>query len=256
MDRRRVHENCPSLNERGDKIVNELHHPEAEPNTRIVILTSEKVNEEEIRRNDRYENVYFVYGDPTIHSSLEKGANAHLAKCVVILVDDKCPDPDGKTALIALAIEKLAKNKGLPSPRILAEVKNHRKIEHLIDAGVDEWICATDYGLGILAQCVFSPKLTEVYHQLLTFGEETCEIYFIPPDKIPHTLYGKTFEEIADFFNKNRDADNPSILLGVKREKKIILNPRRGKDEFDKLKKDDSLIVLAYTWPKINFKEK
>jgi len=124
-------------NERGDKIINELHHPEVCPNSPIIIITSEKIDEEPLRRNERYQNVYFVYGDPTLHYTLKKGANVHLAKSVIILADDKYPDPDAKTALIALAIRNITQERKV---YIVAEVINHRKIEHLKAAGVDEWV--------------------------------------------------------------------------------------------------------------------
>ena len=45
---------------------------------------------------------------------------------------------------------------------------NHRKSQHLKDAGVDEVVCAMDYGLGILAQCALHAKLSDAYNHLLT----------------------------------------------------------------------------------------
>jgi voltage-gated potassium channel len=63
-------------------------------------------------------------------------------------------------------------------------------------AGVDEIICASDFQYGIIAQCGILGrygKLSEVYQQLLTYTDNTNELYIIPPEKVPPALFGKTF---------------------------------------------------------------
>ena len=129
-------------------------------------------------------NVFFGRGDPAFHDVLET-ARVPLAQSVIILTDENSGDPDAESALIALAITKLCEEikkeegKEIIKPHIVVEVLNHRKITHLKDAGVDEVICAVDYGLGILAQSAIYEKLSEVYHHLLSYGEETNEIYIV-----------------------------------------------------------------------------
>lgn len=240
-------------NEKGERIVREIHSPQASPEIPIVIITDKEdkeTREQELRMAySEYENVFFVKGDPTLHNILKNGANAHLAKSIIILADERCPDPDAKTALIALAITKLEKNRPKKS-HIVAEVINHRKIEHLRDAGVDEWVCSTDYGLGIIAQCALYQKLSDVYQQLLTYSKETNEIYLVEGSKFPRAILGKSFKEAVNFLNENRDYNNPVLLIGVKRNKKIIINPKEG--EFDIFKEGDALIVMAYDPPDLS----
>ncbi|RME02194.1 MAG: potassium channel protein, partial [Calditrichaeota bacterium] len=162
-------------NRRGDRIIKEIHSDLGSPETEIIVITEKEVNESELRSNRAYEKVFFIKSDPTLHDVL-KHARAHRARSVIILADTDWADPDAKTALIALAITKLEKD--LPrKPHIVAEVINHRKIQHLLDAGVDEWVCSADYGLGIIAQCALYSKLSIVYQELLTYSEETNEIY-------------------------------------------------------------------------------
>uniref|UniRef100_A0A7C3US81 BK channel n=1 Tax=candidate division WOR-3 bacterium TaxID=2052148 RepID=A0A7C3US81_UNCW3 len=236
-------------NDKGDKIVKEIHSPVAEPETEIYIVTDKddkEIREEELRVSPEYENVYFIKGDPSLHAVLKNSAKAHLAKSIIILADERSPDPDAKTALISLAITRLETEQP-QKPHIIAEVINHRKIQHLLDAGVDEWVCATDYGLGIIAQAALYKKISDVYHQLLTYSEETCEIYLIEGPKLPRSLFGKSFKEAAQFLNEKRDEENPAILIGVKREGRIILNPREG--DFDIIKEGDGLVVIAYKLP-------
>jgi voltage-gated potassium channel len=232
-------------NDRGDRIIKEIHAPMAAPETEIIVITEQSIDENELRISAAYEKVFFIHSDPTMHEVLKK-ARAHLAQSVIILADTESSDPDAKSALIALAITKLEKE--LPKkPHIVAEVMNHHKIQHLLDAGVDEWVCATDYGLGIIAQCALYGKLSEVYQQLLTYSRDTNEIYLVDNDHYPETCIGKNFEELTSMINCTRKGRNPTILIGVKRDEQVILNPK--KEEFDVLKVDDSLIVLAFDPP-------
>jgi len=236
-------------NEKGVFLVKEIHT--ANPDIPICILTDKK--DEETRQHEleirkEFLNTFFKKGDPTLHINLKNLAFAHTAKSVIILADERCPDPDGKTALIGLAITKLEKN--LPrKPHIIAEIINHQKIDHLRDAGVDEYICASHYGVSLMAQAALYPKLSDVYHQLLTYSEDTCEVYLIEEKQIPEEFYNKSFKQIAQRLNELRENNNnPVILIGIKRGERFILNPKSEK-EFDFLKKGDALIVLAYTFP-------
>lgn len=235
-------------NDRGDRIVREIHSPLGSPETELVVIAQQEIDEEPLRVNPEYEKVFFVRSDPTLHSVLKK-ARAHLAKSVIILASDECSDPDAVTALIALAISKLEKE--LPrKPHIVAEVINHKKTQHLLDAGVDEWICSADYGLGIIAQCALYGKLSDVYQQLLTYSKETNEIYIVEGDRYPEGFVGLSFAELSRTIDEHRNPDDPVILIGVKRDERVILNPRAG--EFDALRKDDSLIVVSFDQPTLD----
>jgi voltage-gated potassium channel len=256
-------------NDRSDLIIKEIHSNLAAPKTEIIVITEKRINEQELRSNPAYEKVYLLRKEPTSHEVLEE-ARAHLAKSVIILADRGSKDPDAKTALISLAIGKL--KKGLQEkavaqkkvfsqkkpdsqekPHIIAEVTSHQKIQHLKDAGVTEWICCTDYGLGIIAQCALNAKLSKVYEELLEYSEKNNEIYLVDRGQYPNSLKGKTFEQLSGIMNDEKDSQNPAILLGVKRGDEIILNPKGEK--FDKFKEGDSLIVMAYKQPDLSHLE-
>ncbi len=236
---------------RGDRIIKELHSSLAAPETNIVVITDRKVNEKELRISSEYEKVFFIDSDPTLHEVLKR-AHAHIAASVIILADDKFPDPDAKTALIALALTKLTKD--VPKrPHVVAEVMNNHKVEHLLDAGIDEWVCSNDYGLGIIAQSALYGKLSEVYQQLLTYSKETNEIYIVDDHHCPRKFWGKSFRELGRLLNDHAHPENPSILLGIKRNNQVILNPRE--DEFDKFHPGDHLIVVAFDPPDFGYLE-
>jgi len=237
--------------DRGDRIIREIHSPLAAPETDIIVISEADLNEKELRQNPEYERVYFIKSDPTLHEVLKR-ARAQYAKSVIILSDDTCSDPDAKTALIALAITMLERDVQKKS-HIVAEVANPHKVRHLLDAGVDEWICSANYGLGIIAQAALYGKLSDVYQQLLTYSKETNEVYLVDNDKYPQRFLGKHFQEVADILNNNRKPENPAILIGVKRDDRVILNPK--KDEFDVFKKGDSLIVMSFDQPDLRYLE-
>ncbi len=229
----------------GDRIIKELHSALAAPNTDIIVITEADINEPELRQSAEYERVYFIKSDPTMHEVLKR-ARAHHAQSVIILADPTSSDPDAKTALISLAITKLERE--LPQkPHIIAEVTSPHKVQHLVDAGVDEWVCSTDYSLGILAQAALYGKISDVYQQLLTYSAETNEIYLVGDDKYPGQFLGKGFQEVAQLLNTQRNPTNPVILVGVKRAETVILNPR--KDEFDSFRAGDALIVMSFDQP-------
>jgi hypothetical protein len=48
-------------------------------------------------------------------------------------------------------------------------------MQHLRDAGADDVIMCADYAIGILAQSALNEKLSDVYHDLLTYREHTTE---------------------------------------------------------------------------------
>ncbi len=241
-------------NSGGDRIIRELHSKQAEPETDIVVITPKDPNEAELRKNPEYEKVFFVRNDPTLHEVLRR-ARVHRAKSVILLADHESSDPDATSVLIALAIQSLCVSQA--KPHIVAEASDHRKTQHLRDAGVEEVVCAADYGLGILAQSALYQRLSEVYDHMLTYSGDTNEIYVVKSGNYPENLFlGKTFSEVAEMLNAHRDAENPVILVGLRRGRdgKLVLNPRQVKrgvknDKFRRFEAGDDLILIAYDPP-------
>jgi len=245
-------------NEGGDKVVRELHSSVAEPETDIVVITDKTINEEELRKSKEYEKVYFIRSDPTLHDVL-KAARVPFAKSIIILADREEPDPDAKTALIALAITNISKDKHY-KPNVIAEAINHRKIEHLNNAGAGEIICASDFGLGIIAQCALTGKLSKAYQQLLSYTDDTNELYILDGENLPKTddgepiFKGMSFGQASEYFNSNRNLENPAILVGVQRGERVILNPMENwpgpeEEKFKTFEKGDKLVVMAFEKP-------
>jgi len=236
----------------GDRIIKELHSSESFPETEILVITRSEVNEEELRTEKEYEKVYFIKGDPTFSNVLQS-ARVYLAISVIILANPNASDPDAESALIALAISKITQ-KIAQKPHIVAEAINHRKIEHLKNAGVAEVICANDFGLGIIAQSAVYSKLSDVYQELLSHSLGN-EFYIIQDEKLSEAISGKNFKAVAKAFLNFRNTDNPLILVGIKRGDTTVLNPRtehESEKEFTAFKEGDALIVMTFRRPSIN----
>ena len=239
-------------NDRGDRIIKEIHKENGNSRKDVVIITDQEIDEQAFSNIPAYKNVEFIKGDPASHDMLEE-AEVEYAKSVIIMADDtKRSDPDAYTALVSLAITRYIKNKNVSKePYIIAEVMNSKMVEPLLSAHVDECVCAAYYRLGIIAQCVFHNKISDVYKQMLEYSKDTNEIYIIDNKEDLKNLTGKSFKEMAQMLSDKRNEKNPTILLGVKRNNRIILNPK-GR-EFDALKNGDNLIVLAFREPKLNY---
>lgn len=236
-------------NERGKRVVAEIRHPEGRPDTDLVIVDNKAVDEKELMSLPAFHRVHFIHDDPIRHGTL-KTARVSLADTVIVLADGESPDPDAKAAMIILALLSECKRR---RPHIIAEVVNSDNSQHLKDAGANETICTTEIGVGILAHCAMNKQLSVVYKDLLTYSFEGNEIYIVPRDAFPDSFIGKSFSECAQLLYQDRDANNPVILLGLRRRDTVIMNPRQGSKEWDnqecRLEEDDALIVMAFSPP-------
>jgi voltage-gated potassium channel len=232
-------------NEKAPFIVRQLLEGTQNNERDIVIISTEAIDN--LRDFSERDNLYFIQADPTHHATLEK-YNALRAKSVILLADSESEGPDEKNALIALAIKHLEHT---PNQRkdiyVVGELVRLDRYRHLKEAGVDEVISARDYSSGIIAQSALFQNMSAVYQQLLTYTDDTNELYFIEPRKYPQHFHRKTFPELRQWIG-NYSAmrpENPIILLGIKRANgEIMLNPRQSR--FDRLLPEDTLIVMAF----------
>lgn len=249
-------------NKRGHKIIEELHHPSAEPDTTILVLTDSEVNEKALREDsNRYANVYFIKGKPTTYKTL-KDARVHMAKSVIILSDAADKEPDPKTVLTCLAIRQLQKeSQESHSPHIIAELMDRDNRRITLDAGADEIVSAGFYRTGIMLQSARYHNLSDIFHELLIYEDNSSSIYIMESDKIPQCIIDKTFKEASELFNENRDEKNPVILIGVRRKcadgkSHVILNPMQNKNahhgSFDTFRPTDALVVIAQSYPNLS----
>ncbi len=211
----------------------------------IVVVTATDVPEKEAF--DDCDNVTFIQSDPSHHSVLAS-LNASKAQAIILLADPESAGPDEKNALIALAVKHLEEepDENL-NIHVVAELINPEHRRHLREAGVDEVVLFQDYSSGILAQSALFHNMSVVYQRLLTYSDDTNEIYFIGPGNYPADFIGRNFPELCQSIAQTNadNGDNPVLLMGVKlADGEILLNPQ--KHRFHALGTGDSLIIMAF----------
>ena len=248
---------------RGEKVIEELHHPTAEPDTDILILTDTEVNETELRdKSKRYANVYFIKGKPTSYETL-KSARVNQAKSIIILSDavDKNSEPDPKTIMTCLAIRQLSKDlKDDHQPHIIAELMERANRKMALDAGANEIVSAGFYRTGIMLQSAIYHNLSDIFHELLIYEQNSSSIYIIEKNKYSNIFLGKTFNEATKLINANCKETNPVILIGVRRiinsKSTVILNPLENGEskngKFDVFNDTDAMVVIAHNYPNLS----
>ena len=240
-------------NKEGENIIKELHNPIVRPDIPILVISKEKpVNEESLRKTypSEFSNVEFRLGDTTQPDVL-KYANAASASSVLILADNNVEDPDAVSILTLLSLSYVCKDSN-KKPYTVVEAIDESKIKHLEEAGADEVICKSKFGIGLLSQSLLYHNISSVYSDLLSYSETTCEFYYIYYDDIVKAcgeeiaIKNKSFQDLLLLFVKNRDNTNPILLVGIRKSSgKIVINPK----SHQKIEKGDSLIVMCYKKP-------
>jgi TRAP transporter TAXI family solute receptor len=227
-------------NRRGERIVHILLNASYEGfgEQRITILSE---GEPAIHVPTEWEaNVSFVRGRGLDEDSLNH-AQVALARCVLVLAEEKSEDPDGLSALRILAVSHCRSRPG-GTPLICAEVMDATHTEILRRAGADEVICHEQYGLGLLAQFALQNRVTQVFDELLTLREGSCEVYRC--SEWNPQFAGMTFSELSTMFSQRR-GEGALILIGIQRGSEWCINPR----EDILLQKGDALVVIARVYP-------
>lgn len=208
-----------------------------------VVIATTSILESSERAFVEKHDIHHIQSDPTSHDSLIQ-LNIKDAKSVILLADIYSDNPDDKNVLTALAIKKyereIAKN-----VVVIAELVKPERRQNLLDAGADEIICEQEFTAGIIAQTSLYDNMANVYQRLLSYSDDSNEIYFIAPES-PDAYVGKNFTELSHLVTEKNAGrrKKPVILLGVKRGDEILLNP--GVDNFSTFEKDDEIIVMAY----------
>jgi voltage-gated potassium channel len=134
-----------------------------EPKAEIVLIDNRSVSPLE------NEQVHFIQGDPSDETILLK-ANILEASRVAIFSDSSIEDPlltDGKTLLIASAVESLAKEHKKEIHTIV-EISEDRHIPKFQHIAVEDFILSNDSVSLLMAKATLHPGTTNLFRQLLS----------------------------------------------------------------------------------------
>ncbi|KAA0545420.1 potassium channel protein [Bacillus sp. BGMRC 2118] len=124
-------------------------------------------------------HVHFISGDPSEEKTLLR-ANILEAKRIAIFSDDSIDKPtlaDGKSLLIATAVESLSEKHG-KNLHTIVEVMKEDNIPKFKHVKVDDFILSNESVSRLIANATINPMSSNIFNQLLSkqYGEDLYEI--------------------------------------------------------------------------------
>lgn len=227
---------------RAPLVLEELQHSADERHRAIVVIAElEELPPLNWKIVDR-EKVYLLTGDFTKAEILEKAGIRRAAKAIIM--SEKAgnrsdQDRDARTILAALTIEKLNRN-----IYTCAELLNREHEAHLRMAGVEDVVCASEYGATLMSSMAIHSGISTIIAELLSvqYGNEFFKL------DCPPWLEGKSFGEAVGTLTKKE-----SILIAVERpgpgkHREITLNPT---GHFI-MQRGDKMVVISRVRPDIS----
>ena len=173
----------------------------------------------------------FLNADFTKMDNLNKAQIAE-ADSVIILADKSNQrtdqDIDARTILTVLGLKKK-----YPDLYICAEVVSQENVEHIKNAGVDEFISSFEYTGNMLAHTIVNRGIAKVYSELLqsNVGNQLLK------STIDSNIIDKSFFECSKYYSEIKK----SVLIGIEREEEFFLNP----GHHFLIQESDSAILIA-----------
>jgi voltage-gated potassium channel len=187
---------------------------------RIVVL-------HESERSPAGADVYFVRGDTTSTSDLER-AGIPDAAAAIICPSDATNEADMRSILTVLAIETMA-----PKVRTVVEVNNPRHVEHMRRAHADEILVTSQLASRLLARTALYPGLASLVTDIVSGGEGS-ELYRV---ELPDEYADLDLDDLSARLRRDHNA----TLLAVSRQGRTLTNPP---SDF-RLARGDSAVVVA-----------
>jgi TRAP transporter TAXI family solute receptor len=211
--------------------------------------------------------VSFVRGVGTNRGDLDR-ANLRCANAVLIVADERHPQPDGNSILITLTVEKYCKEletraewRGARNVYTIAEMVDEQNRSLFVDAGCDEVVCPSDLTQLIILQAVRNPGVSAFLREVLDIHEGN-DLHSV---EIPNggPLCDRTYDELLPML-RSRGVLLLAVVIGGDVGKAgrsgsasaesgdadtfprpVFTNPVRKAEVEYQVRPGDSLIVLA-----------
>ena len=210
-------------------IINELIEANSSENSGCIVVLGNKSNVEMKKETfnkinfDKKMKIIFRSGSSSSSDDLLKLRISH-AKSIIINLDD---DIEVVKTILAILKNKSIKKSKIPIVCKINDSKN-MPVAKIAGEGLVKFLPIFNFIGRIDAQACLHPGIAEVMLDLLDFSGS--EIYFHNEE----SLIGKTYKETMLSYNK-------SCVVGIVRNKKIIINP----DAEEIIGKKDQLILLS-----------
>jgi voltage-gated potassium channel len=189
-------------------------------NARVVLL-------HESERSPAESDVYFVRGDTTSSSDLERAGILDAAAAIICPADGS-NEADMRSILTVLAIETMA-----PHVRTVVEVNNPKHVEHVRRAHADEILVTSQLASRLLARTALYPGLAVLVTDMVSGGDGS-ELYRVA---LPDDYADLDLEDLSSRLRREHNA----TLLAVTRDGRTLTNPPT---DF-RLARGDTAVVVA-----------
>jgi len=256
-------------NDKTKLLIDNLTHSNLSVKKSIVILT-DNLDYNPVEKFDfNSEFVKYVFGTATSRDSLDK-ANIENASSAIIVSDNLSSDPDARTILNVLSVEKycddliaMGKRNVKNDIYTIAEIVDPNNTQTAKDAKVDQVISLGDIESKIFTQSVQNPGVIKFIDEIFTYDDYN-DIYSFHISK-DCKLIGKNYDEILLILRKyeilllsinietNRSTEElRTILTKNNLKRSVITNPICVEENNYILQEFDLLIVLAKYEEKLN----
>ena len=249
-------------NDKTKLLIDNLTHDNLSIKKDIVILTDNLEYNPVEKFGFNSEFVKYVFGTATSRDSLDK-ANIVDASSAIIVSDNLSSDPDARTILNVLSVEKycddlaeLGKRDSQNDIYTIAEIVDPNNTQTAKDAKVDQVISLGDIESKIFTQSVQNPGVIKFIDEIFTYDEYN-DIYSFSITR-DCKLIGKNYDKILIILRKyeilllsinieaNRNQKElQTILTKNKLTRSVITNPINIEENNYILLEGDLLIVLA-----------
>ena len=189
-------------------------------NARVVLL-------HESERSPAESDVYFVRGDTTSSSDLERAGILDAAAAIICPADGS-NEADMRSILTVLAIETMA-----PDVRTVVEVNNPKHVEHVRRAHADEILVTSQLASRLLARTALYPGLAVLVTDMVSGGDGS-ELYRV---ELPDDYADLALDDLSSRLRREHNA----TLLAVTRDGRTLTNPP---SDF-RLARGDTAVVVA-----------
>ena len=178
------------------------------------------------RPHDLPSDIFWIQGDPTKESELDKVKLTHAAGVIVSSDRDTTHQiADARTILITFTVRSyIEKNKNQFDSRLspiylVAEILDSENVEHAITAGADEVIETRKIGFSMIAHAVRYHGIGSTMSRVLLAGSQNVYTGKIPVDMSKPVRYGDLLATMAL-------SQKGGLVIGVRASSgKEIINP-------------------------------
>ena len=227
---------------KGSTLLKQLRNDDFKNKRDIVVVLN--VSPEDASKFLDGDGVAYLNGGVTKATMTDAGVPS--AHSVIILADEAgSPEAsDAKTILAILAVRQQPGENGLPVP-IVAEIRDPEKVNlanyaGVLDNGSVEVVSSEKLGASLLCQAAVTPGVTHLYEDLLSFAEDSNEIY---GREVSPKMAGNRFSDICRFAMEGRGKAGGIIPVGIKRGKDTYLNP--SDEKIGPIQAGDTLFAIC-----------